>query len=150
MGAWDTGPFDNDHAADFATGVQGASGPGARQDMFAITFGAFTDMPEEIVTDTLEAGSELPAIFEEVIASAAYVVDAITMRNEFTDSVYARGLDDDDEVAPHVNVGSPSPQLVSAAHVAMIRVVRLMNRAGIDLAWTDYPERITRALEDRL
>lgn len=151
MGAWDTGPFDNDHAADFEGTVENCSGPGAVHDLFAMTFGAFMDTPDGAFAGSLEEGYELPSIMEEVIASAAYVADAVTGRRDYTDTVYAKrrvadtGEDSDCEF---IDVGTPPGNLVDSAVMALTRSLRLMNRAAIGRAWTDYPERILTTLTD--
>ncbi len=145
MGAWDVGPFDNDHAADFASSVQLASSPEARQDLFSITFGAFMDMPDvhpELIT--MEDGYELPSIIEEVIASAAWVADTAIGDTGWINTPYARGVDrNTEELNPHPEIGEVSGHMIVNAHAALAKALRLMRRANIGSAWCDPAEHIT-------
>ena len=147
MGAWDVGPFDNDHAADFAAGIQHASGPQERQDIFAITFGAFMDAHEGEFAGQLEEGYELPSIFEEVIASAAWVADTALGDTGWINTPYARGVDrDSNELNPYPEIGEVDGHMVANAHAALSKALRLMRKAAIGSAWTTEPERILTAL----
>lgn len=155
MGTWDTGPFDNDHAADFAWSVEACSGPEARHDLFVITFGTFMDTPDGAFAGSLAEGYELPCIMLETIASAAYVADAVTGRRDYTDTVYAKqrvtpagpaGVHGDHyEFIP---MGTPPEAVADAAILALTRCLRLMTRAAIGRAWSDSPESILRTLTD--
>lgn len=150
MGAWDTGPFDSDHAADFASSVIQASSPEARHDLFSITFGAFMDMPDDHPDlFGMEDGYELPSIIEEVIASAAYVSDGAAGDTRWISSVYARGSELWD-AEQFVELGDVPINLVADAHSAVSKAHRLMRRAGIGSAWTATPEQLLTELEGML
>lgn len=147
MGAWDVGPFDNDHAADFASHVQYASGPEARQDLFAITFGAFMEAPDAQFDSDLEEGYELPSIFEEVIASAAWVADTVTGDTGWINTAYARGVDPKtNDLNPYPEIGEVDGHMVANAYAALAKVLRLMRRAAIGSAWSDPAEHIAITL----
>lgn len=148
MGAWDVGPFDNDHAADFASSVQHCSSPEARQDLFMITFGAFMDMPDthpDLIQ--MEDGYELPSIIEEVIASAAWIADTVTGDTGWINTPYARGVDrDTNELNPYPEIGEVSGHMVANAHAALAKALRLMRRVNIGSAWCDPAEHIAVTL----
>lgn len=148
MGAWDVGPFDNDHAADFASSVQLASSPEARQDIFTVTFGAFMDMPDshpDVIQ--MEEGYELPSIIEEVIASAAWVADTALGDTGWINTAYARGVDrHTNELNPYPEIGEVDGHMVANAHAALAKALRLIRRAGIGSAWRDTPEQIATQL----
>lgn len=148
MGAWDVGPFDNDHASDFASAVRHCSSPEARQDLFTITFGAFMDMPDahpELIR--MEDGYELPSIIEEVIASAAWIADTATGDTGWINTAYARGVNRiTNELNPYPEIGEVSGHMVANAHTALSRALRLMHRAHIGSAWCEPAEQITVTL----
>lgn len=146
MGTWDTGPFDSDHAADFAASVIHASGPAARHDLFTITFGAFMDMPDvhpELIA--MDDSYQLPSIILEVIASAAYVADGAAGDTRWISSVYARGADMYD-AGQFVELGEISGHMVANAHAAVAKSLRLMHAARISADRMEPAEQIATAL----
>lgn len=150
VGTWDVGPFDSDHAADFASAVIGSSDTTARHDLLAITFGAFMDMPDvhpELIQ--MEDGYELPYTILEVIASAAYVADTATGDTRWVSSVYARGSDLYD-AGQFVELGEISDHLVVSAYVALTRAVRLMRAAKISDEWIQPSAEIRRTLKEAM
>lgn len=148
MGTWDTGPFDSDHAADFASAVIGASEPSARHDLFSITFGAFMDMPDTHPDMAMMCDEyELPSIILEVVASAAYVADGATGDTRWIDSVYARGTDRvTNDLCPVVELGEINGHMVANAHAALAKALRLMRAARISGDRTEPVEQIATTL----
>lgn len=149
MGAWAQGIFDNDHAADFAAGVEACSDVQARHDLLMATMGAVLDRdirPDEVTT-YYELGSDL----EAALASAAYVADARNGLHEFTDNPYAMGADRekdprDDGAWFHIELGTPPPALVERAVLTVEKILLAMVTAGIDKDWRDPSEKVYQAL----
>lgn len=142
MGTWGVEPFDSDHAADFAAGVIGSSGPEERRDLVQITFNAFMGTPDDDpYLASMEEGYELPSVVLEVIASAAYVHGAVSGDTRYTESVYARGVDDEsDDLGPIPDLGEIPPSLVADAHAALTRCIRLMREHRIGPMWSEPSE----------
>jgi hypothetical protein len=128
MGTWDTGPFDNDSAADFAGAIQDCTGPEARHDLLLATLGAGTEaLPRAELTNEYSWGYEL----EQAFAAAAFVADEYTGRKQFTDTSYARGVDDDMELNPFAEIRM-SEELLKAARLFTGRMISKMGECGID------------------
>jgi hypothetical protein len=154
MGTWDSGPFDNDHAADFASYVHTCSDPAARHDLLAITFGAFMDMADDHEDFMIDSDYQLPSIILEVTASAAFVADAVTGRRDFTETPYAMeppaGADGFDiEVKwVHADLGTVPLTLSTAALMAVLRAYRLLTAADYTPDWTETLVRIRDSLTE--
>lgn len=134
MGTWDTGPFDNDSAADFAGAVQDCSGPEARNDLLLITIRAGIERLKTVRLDNVYSwGYEL----EQAIAATAFVADEYTGKKRFTDCSYARGVDDDIELKPYVEFLSVRGELVAASRHFLGQLLVCMKRDDIDREWVD-------------
>lgn len=133
MGTWATGPFDNDSAADFAGDLRDCSGPEARHDLLLTTLTAGTSALETAQLDNEYSwGYEL----EHAIAAAAFVADEYTGRKVFTDTSYARGVGDDMELLPFVQI-QLSPDLIAAARLFTARMISRMQASRIHKEWID-------------
>jgi hypothetical protein len=160
MGAWDVGPFDNDHAADFASYVHACTDIEARWDLLAITLGAFMGKESHDPELHMDNDSENPSIIEEVIASAAFVADGASGRHDFTQTPYAmepptsgpgdgtkpHGWTPPDEPWVHADLGNVPTTLIHAALMAISRVTRMMRRDSVDPEWIDAPDKISDVL----
>ena len=102
MGAWDTGPFDNDSAGDFVPAVADGGGVAAIEDAF--------DHVLEAGTDYLEAPTA-----EEAVAAAAILA-------RLKDGVPLRG---EDEIEAWIAQEQPkaSPALIAKARDSLRRVM---------------------------
>jgi hypothetical protein len=147
MGAWDTGPFDNDHAADFTDDVINSAGPEARDELFMTAFRAVTDVPDGWFDSRCVPSFELPHEFEEVIASAAYLADEVIGTWKWSGNAYAR------RVVPHGSAQKTieflplTPEILEAAHAALTRVLRIMELRGIEPQWREASWLILKDLE---
>lgn len=152
MGAWDTGIFDNDNAADFSGSMEACTDVEARHDLLMATMGAILERaiePDEMTPD-YEFGYEV----EHALASAAYVADAKNGRHDFTDTSYAKMLvreDDfeDDDAWDHIDVGTPSPKLVERAVLLVEKVLISMVERGVDAEWREPSEKLLKALLEK-
>lgn len=142
MGAWDTGPFDNDHAADFASTVIDMSGAEARSDLFMITFLAVADTPEDHFYSRCTPGYELPYEFESVIASAAYLADRLTGKRRWTDTPYAT---DAQNRPPEIDQATPA--MIGTAVNALTKVLLISEKQGIEPQWREAPWLILEELK---
>lgn len=153
MGAWDTGIFDNDNAADFAASVEYASDVQARHDLLKATMGAVLERdirPDELTPD-YEFGHEI----EFALASAAYVADAKNGRHQFTDNAYAMGHVDDDSIDPqsdeawyHIDLGTPSAELVKLAVETTSKILAAEKAAGVEQEWLEPSKALLKALQE--
>lgn len=152
MGAWAMGPFDNDHAADFASYVHACTDVEARWDLLAITFGAFMDKEAHDPELSLDGDFETPSIIEEVIASAAFVADGASGRHDFTDTSYAMepppGADcfDTEIKWLYADLGTVPTTLIHSALMSINRVTRMMRQMNIDPEWIEHPDKISDVL----
>lgn len=149
MGAWDTGIFDNDNAADFSSSVQDCSDVQARHDLLMATMGAVLerDIRDDEITQDFEMGHEV----EHALASAAYVADAKNGRHQFTDNPYAMAMDrekdlEDDGAWLHIDLGTPPPALVERAVLLVEKVLLAMVTARLEKAWRAPSEELYQAL----
>lgn len=156
MGAWADGPFDNDHAADFAYQIQDASGPEARHDICRMTFAAFMSEDEhnpKSELHDLEEGYELPSIMEEVIACAAYIDDAVRGDTRWTDTPYAKHYPDgvsDDHPGIIPEFGEVPADVIADAHTALVKAVRLMQAKKIGTLWWTPADTIKQSLRQAM
>lgn len=133
MGTWDAGPFDNDSAADFVGAIQDCTGAEARHDLLLATLGAGTEaLPRVELSNEYSWGYEL----EQAFAAAAFVADEYTGRKQFTDTSYARGVGDDMELKPFVQI-QMSEELLAAARLFTGRMINKMGECGIDREWAE-------------
>lgn len=156
MGAWDTGIFDNDNAADFSGSMESCSDVEARHDLLMATMGAVLERhirPDEMTPD-YEFGHEV----EHALASAAYVADAKNGRHDFTDTSYAMQLVPDENLAEnfedpdawsHIDVGTPSSKLVERAVLLVEKVLITMVERGVDAEWREPSEKLLKALLEK-
>jgi hypothetical protein len=151
MGAWDTGIFDNDNAADFSGSVEYCSDVQARQDLLMATMGAILerDIRDDEITEDYEYGHEV----EHALAGAAYVADAKNGRHQFTDNSYAMMLVDkdrfqEDDAWDHIDVGTPSPELVQTAVKVVDKILRQMVRVGVGADWQEPSVQLLAALRE--
>lgn len=141
MGTWGTGPFDSDSAADFAGDVRGCSDPQARNDLLLITIRAGIERLETVRLDNVYSwGFEL----EQAIAATAFVADEYRAERRFTNSPYARGVGDDDELKPYVDFLDVRGHLLAASRRFLSELLVIMQRDSIDKDWMD-PLRTMRA-----
>lgn len=151
MGAWDTGIFDNDHAADFSSFVEACSDIAARHDLLTATLGAFLEAEYE--ADALAGDYEFPSETEATLASAAYVADAKNGRHEFTDNAYAMGHDeskdlDDDDAWYHIDLGTPGPELVDQAVKVVEKVLAQMVKVQVEDEWQEPTRAVLAAFQE--
>lgn len=131
MGTWDTGPFDNDSAADFASDIRTCTDAQARHDLLLATLGAGTEKAATAdLTDEYSWGYEL----EHAVAAAAFTADEYTGTKQFTDTSYARGVSDSMELEPYVEIRM-SDDLVAAARSFTARMLSRMRGCRIDREW---------------
>ncbi len=147
MGAWDTGPFDNDSAADFASDVGGLITVEKRQRWIQQALQAVRDGAGR----EIEEGYEFPYEIEFAIAGAAFLADAHTGRKDFTDTVYAKLLDEtknfkDDEAWLPIDLGTPSQELVDLAALVTEQIVARLVEARVEEAWVEPSRKILAAL----
>lgn len=143
MGTWDTGPFDNDSAADFAGNIQDCTTPQARHDLLlmALQTGRERLQRTDCLLDNVYAwGWEL----EQAIAAAAFVADEFTSTKQFTDTPYARGVGEDMELKPFVEI-QMSGQLMYRARLFIDGMIDRMWRDQINEEWIDPIKRIREA-----
>lgn len=146
MGCWGTGPFDSDHAADFAGSVEHCSDKQARADLLTATLGAY--MEKKFTDKDFDAAYEFPGEIELAIASAAFVADSFTLRQEFTNTPYAQGQMEvrGETVWYLIPLDTPSPELLDLAKRAMERVLEQMRSAMVEPEWRDPITDILKAL----
>jgi hypothetical protein len=152
MGTWDTKPFDNDHAADFASFVGACTDNEARTDMLMAAMKTILDDhydPDGRLADEYE----FPGEMENAIASAAFVADTRNNKRQFTDCSYAMVLDDskdftEDEAWSHIPFDSPPrSDLVETAGQTMEKILRLLEEAGISEEWQEGAKDVLAALK---
>lgn len=145
MGTWDTGPFDNDSAADFAADIQACSGPDARHDLLLATLRAGTSHLSSVrLTDGYAWGYEV----EHAVAAAAFVVDEYTGMKQFTNCSYARGVDDNMELNPYVEFHL-TPELLDAARKFTDATLTRMRCDCIDEEWAAPVRDIRTAFDSK-
>lgn len=142
MGTWATGPFDNDNAADFAGSVRDCSGPEARHDLLLATL---RDGARVVGTAVLVNEYAWEYRLDFALAAAAFVADEHTGRKEFTDTPYARGVDDDLELEPYVDI-QLSEELTAAARQFTEQTIHRMRASRIDEEWIEPVTDIHHAL----
>lgn len=143
MGTWDTGPFDNDNAADFAGNIQDCTTPQARHDMLLMTLLAGKERLRQtdcLLDNVYSWGHEL----EQAIAAGAFVADEYTGVKRFTDNAYARGVGDDDELKPFIEI-QLSGQLLYQARSFIDGMLDCMKRDLIEDEWVEPVQRIRDA-----
>jgi hypothetical protein len=133
MGCWGTGPFDSDHAADFAGAVEYCTDTQARTDLLAATLGAYLE--KKFTDKDFDARYEFPGEIEEAVASAAYVADRKTGKGQFTNISYAQGHDRATDTWYTIELDEPTPELVALATRAMERLLGQMHAALVDANW---------------
>jgi hypothetical protein len=146
MGAWDTEPFDNDSAADFAGDV-GATPEEERHEFLRQALQKVQDGAGR----PFDAEYEFPYECEHAIAAAAFLADAHKGVRKFTDTVYAMVLDEsksfkDDDAWSPIEVPKPPQDLVDLAISVMKELVKRMLFSRVDREWIDPVERIIKAL----
>ncbi len=149
MGAWDTGIFDNDNAADFASFVGACSDTEARQDLLMATMGALLE--EHIGPDEMSLDYEFDHKVENALAAAAYVADAKNGCHDFTDNAYAKQLVDENRFQENdawafIDIGKPSPKLVERALLTVEKVLLAMREHQVDAEWFEPSEQLRKAL----
>lgn len=146
MGAWDTGAFDNDSAADFAGSLEDCSSDEARNDLLTATLGAMVE--HDFTARPMDEGYEFPYEIEFAIAAAAYVADARNGRADFTDNAFARAYDRaSDEYVPLV-FAPISDELLQRARTALEKLLERMEVAGIGEEWMEPSRVILAALNE--
>lgn len=146
MGAWGTGAFDNDNAADFAGNVEDCSDDQARQDLLDATLGAVLDELGRLASE-MNNEFEFPYEIEHAIAAAAFVADARNGRTDFTNTSYAQMHDREKDTWEQIPLGPPSEELVLRAIVTMSAVLAVMQDvAGVDEEWQQATKDILAAL----
>jgi hypothetical protein len=144
MGCWGTGPFDSDHAADFAGAVEHCTDTQARTDLLTATLGAYLEL--KFTATDFDARYEFPGEIEEAVASAAYVADRKTGKGQFTNNPYAQGHDEATDTWYTIELDEPTPKLVALAKRAMERLLRQMRSALVDPEWRNPIVDILEAL----
>jgi hypothetical protein len=152
MGAWDTGIFDNDTAADFSGSVEYCSDVQARHDLLMATMGALLE--REIVEEDMLPGYEFDSDVERALASAAYVADAKNGRHQFTDNSYAMGRHkdrawDDGTAWYYIDLGAPGQELVHRAVETVEKALRAMQRFQVEEEWQPPSRELLAALKER-
>jgi hypothetical protein len=152
MGAWDTGIFDNDTAADFSSDVEHCSDVQARHDLLMATMGAFLE--HHVTQQDMLPGYEFESILETALAAAAYVADAKNGRHQFTDNAYAMGRHedrelDDDTAWYHIDLGTPGPELVQRAVETTKKALDAMRRYQVEQEWIQPAEELMEALREK-
>lgn len=149
MGAWGTGIFDNDTAADFSADVEYCSDVQARHDLLMATMGAFLE--HHITYQYMLPGYEFDSALETALAAAAYVADAKNGEHQFTDNAYAMGRHedrawDDDTAWYHIDLGTPGPELVQRAVEMAEKALRYMRMFSVDEDWVKPSQELLDAL----
>lgn len=151
MGTWAAGPFDNDSAADFAQDIHSCSDKDARHDLLLATLRGGSEhllalgQRGERLDNEYSWGYEL----EHAVAAAAFVADEFTGVKCFTDTVYAKEFDEDDEPTVYAEFHPPSAGLLRAATLFLASMLVVMRRDGIDGEWVEPVENIADALTVR-
>lgn len=145
MGTWAYGPFDNDTAADYAGELDDLATPAERAALLTQTLEEALRLQHEPSDLRVYA---LGWRLETAVAAAAFVADAHRDVVRFTDSVYARHMDDDDELGDPPDVGTPSPELVALAVRAMDGVLDYMEANGAEALWLDEATAVRDALRE--
>jgi hypothetical protein len=152
MGAWDTGIFDNDTAADFSSSVEHCSDVEARHDLLMATMGAFLD--HRVTQQDMLPGYEFDSLLETALAAAAYVADAKNGRHQFTDNAFAMGHNREvedpakDEAWYHIDLGTPGPELVQRAVAVADKALRFMRKFNVDQDWIEPSQELLKALDE--
>lgn len=146
MGTWDTGPFDNDTAADFAADLRSLPTTEARDDYLKTTLFHFIDEPYPPAEIVGVVGFHHS--FAEAVAASAFVTDKITGFEEFTDTPFARGVTDDGEpeLLPYPELDPPDQILIAMTAQALDKAIALMARDGVDDEWQEPARRIRARL----
>lgn len=152
MGAWDTGIFDNDSAADFSGSVEHASDVQARHDLLMATMGAVLE--RDIRPDEVAPGYEYGYEVEFALAAAAYVADAKNGRHQFTDNSYAMGHNREvedpgsDDAWYYIDLGTPGPELVQRAVETVQKALEAMRKFHMETEWIAPSEELLKALQE--
>lgn len=151
MGAWDTGIFDNDNAADFASYVEHCSDVQARHDLFRATLGA--ELERNYTADECAGDFEFPYETEHALASAAYIADARNGRHQFTDNAYAMGMDhakdaDNENSWYHIELGEPPDELADLAVQVLKKILAQMVRVHVEAEWQEPTREVLEALTE--
>lgn len=107
MGAWGTGPFDNDTAADFAHDLRTCDElpypPRARTAVLLDTMRKALTGTTELHPDE-QSACELDYRVERAVAAVAYIADNVQGRCHHTNNPFARGVGDDGNLLPPVEL----------------------------------------------
>lgn len=145
MGAWGTGAFDNDNAADFADGLEFCTTLEARSDLLLATL---LDMAaQEVKPGLLDERYEFSGEVESAIAAAAFVADTLNGRQDFTSNPFAMAWDEDGEDQHPIPFAPVSLRLLGAARDALEVVLRQMVADGISEEWQAPSKAILAALQ---
>lgn len=149
MGTWDTGLFDNDSAADFASEVEHSPDTAARQELLRTAMEEFIGMKGPVLDPEYSYGYQT----EQAFAAVGFVADAKTGRRDFTETSYAMTLVDQDnfqerEAWDYIEIGTPSPVLVETAVKAASKGLRLMKKYEIDEEWREPLGKALSALQE--
>lgn len=145
MGTWAEGPFDNDSAADFAYDIQEAVSGEERHDRLldALSAGSvYLNTSHPRLSDEYAWGYQL----EYAIAAAAFTADEHTGVKQFTNCSYARGVDDDMELKPYVDI-TMSDRLLQTARAFTAQMLKRMRRDRISEEWVQPVRDIAAALD---
>lgn len=146
MGAWGTGAFDNDNAANFAGDLESRSDNEARNDLLLATLGEMAD--HDFEARPIETGYEFPYEVEYAIAAAAFVADARNGRYDFTDTAFARVYDQGSGEYYPISFAPVWDELVQKAKEALQRVLQGLEGAGVDAEWYEASRDILAALNE--
>lgn len=148
MGAWGTSVFDNDTAADFAGNLESCSDTEARTDLLTATLRALVEQdfndPERPVS--LVGDYEFPWEIEFALAAAAFVADRKNGREEFVNTPYAQGHNEDTDTWYTVPLDEPTPTLVNDALTAVEKILRQMETDRVEDEWQVDARKIRQAL----
>lgn len=143
MGMWGLGPFDNDSAADYAGRLRDMRGSAERvEDIYNL-------LTETLNTPLKKANLALHSMgwrLEEAVAAAAIVADAHRGEMRFTDTAYARGVGEDDELGDPPYIGVPQAALVELASKVIAKVISHMEASGAEEMWIENVAAVGQAL----
>lgn len=127
MGSWGDGPFDNDHAADWAWQVRSAATPQERTGVLTTALRGLLDTTSTFRLEPYDS-FELDPTVEEAVAAVAFITDKARGRCHHTDTSFALGCRDEE---PYDNLPPPELAVVSDALFALAmatldRVERLL------------------------
>lgn len=143
MGTWAYGPFDNDTAADYAGNLRDLPTPYKRTQQIITTLNEVMDAKLEATDLGVYAlGWQL----EQAVAAAAIVADAHQGVMKFTDSVYARGVMENDELGDPPDIGRVVPALVKLAALVIRKTMIYMMENGAGPEWREQVNFVGQAL----